>query len=884
MKKVLNMVIGGLQQKIFNLVLFTVVLIAGIYTAVILYQSDHLKRLSTLTNERQQASIWATSTEVMDAVVAATLEKNSEMEAYIADSLFRAVKNDVSVLGEYARLLFDNPSAHPDIAVAPPDPEMDGIIVSQLLSDAGTNFSDPHTARTLGLVGNLAGMMEAMLKNSDLNSFFVGTPEGILIIVDDRSSLKVGEDGRVMSFPVTERPWYAAAKEKGELVFTDIEIDAFSGDIGVVCALPVYADGELKAVVGADLFLDSMDKAVSESGDEKHGFACIVNQNGHVIFSPEEQGLFTVETSQEAKDLRACEDEELAAFVSDVLSGTTPVRLVTAGGREFYMSGAPMETVGWAVMEIIDAQALREPTILMQEQYEAISQEAVREYQDNIGRANRMIIILVIVAAALGGSAALTLAKRIVGPLNTMAKRMAALRTSSPQFFMEDAYRTGDEIEALAESFADLSAKTIRYVKEIRQVTAEKERIGTELGMARSIQASQIPHLFPAFPERKEFDIYASMTPAREVGGDFYDFFLVDDDHMALVMADVAGKGIPAALFMMIARILIRNRLQTGESPSRVLYHVNNQLLEGNEAEIFVTVWLAVLEISTGKGVAVNAGHEHPVLRHEGGEYSLVRYRHSPAVAAIPEMAYREHEFLLLPGDSVFVYTDGVPEATNKNDELFGPDRMVEALNVSPGDGPEAIIHRMKEHIDSFADGAEQFDDITMLCFAYHGPQKTEKALDSQEDRETVPLQEDKRREDAVAELTLDATIDNLPQVMAFVDEALEGAGCGMKAQMQLDVAVEEIFVNIASYAYPEGTGQASVRLAIDEEKKEVSITFADSGVPYDPLAKEDPDITLSAAEREIGGLGIFMVKKSVDDIRYEYRDSQNILTIRKKL
>ena len=251
-------------------------------------------------------------------------------------------------------------------------------------------------------------------------------------------------------------------------------------------------------------------------------------------------------------------------------------------------------------------------------------------------------------------------------------------------------------------------------------------RLNLELNMATAIQASQLPRLFPAFPNRPEFDVYASMTPAKEVGGDFYDFFLVDNDHIGLVMADVSGKGVPAALFMMVARVLIKAHLQNGESPSEALENVNNQLCEGNEAELFVTVWAAVLEISTGKGVAANAGHEHPAIRRAGGEYALQVYRHSPAVATMEGIPFREHSFQLDPGDSLFVYTDGVAEATDANNELFGNERMLEALNADPDAKPEEVLSNVMRGIDAFVAGAEQFDDITMLCLKYNGPGKRE--------------------------------------------------------------------------------------------------------------------------------------------------------------
>lgn len=253
--------------------------------------------------------------------------------------------------------------------------------------------------------------------------------------------------------------------------------------------------------------------------------------------------------------------------------------------------------------------------------------------------------------------------------------------------------------------------------------TEKTERLATELNLASDIQTNALPNIFPVFPERDEISLYASMTPAKEVGGDFYDFFFIDDDHLVMVMADVSGKGIPAALFMMVARTLIKNRAMMGGTPSEILNDVNNQLCEGNVAELFVTVWMGILDIKTGKGLAANAGHEHPVLS-DGKEYRLIVYKHSPAVATMEGMIFKEHEFELKPGDSIFIYTDGVAEATNKDNELFGTDRMLDALNKDPDADPEQVLDNVRDGIDEFVQGAEQFDDITMMSLKYLGPKK----------------------------------------------------------------------------------------------------------------------------------------------------------------
>lgn len=278
-----------------------------------------------------------------------------------------------------------------------------------------------------------------------------------------------------------------------------------------------------------------------------------------------------------------------------------------------------------------------------------------------------------------------------------------------------------DEIGRLATSFGKMITALEDYMVNLQRVTAEKERIDADLSIATQIQADMLPQIFPAFPEKKELSIFASMTPAKEVGGDFYDLFLVDDKHIALVIADVSGKGVPAALFMVIAKTLIKNRLQTGESPAEALSIVNNQLCEGNESQFFVTVWLAVIDLETGDGYEVNAGHEYPAIRRGNGKYELIKTKHMPAVAFMDGLKYRQSEIHLDPGDRLFVYTDGVPEATNANNELFGNDRLLAALNRNPDAAPSELLPSVKKEIDEFVGDAPQFDDITMLGFIYHG-------------------------------------------------------------------------------------------------------------------------------------------------------------------
>ena len=414
---------------------------------------------------------------------------------------------------------------------------------------------------------------------------------------------------------------------------------------------------------------------------------------------------------------------------------------------------------------------------------------------------------------------------------------------------------TGDELEDLSDSFRYMVSELNEYIRNLSRVTAEKERIGAELDVARHIQASMLPCIFPAFPERHEFDIYASMTPAKEVGGDFYDFFLVDDDHLAIVMADVSGKGVPAALFMMISKTLLKSAAQSGLSPKAVLEKVNNQLCENNDAEMFVTVWLGILEISTGKMKCANAGHEYPAIMRRGGGFQLFKDKHGLVLAGMEGARYREYELELNEGDRLFVYTDGVPEATNADTVLYGTDRMLHALNEAKDRSCCELLASLHRDVDAFVGAADQFDDITMLCIELR----------------TVT--------NGMKKIGIAPTLDKLPEATGFFEDILSAANAPMKVIAQVNVAVDEIFSNIARYS-----GATAATLGCSLADGRMTLRFSDNGRPYDPTGKPDPDTTLSAEERDVGGLGIFMVKKIMDEVTYEYVDGLNILTLVKAL
>ena len=338
-------------------------------------------------------------------------------------------------------------------------------------------------------------------------------------------------------------------------------------------------------------------------------------------------------------------------------------------------------------------------------------------------------ILAILIAAAFASAILMLIAYRLikenfirpVGILTRSAEEMVG--NLGREKAMNIDIHTNDELETLAETFTQMDVDLREYIKELSAVTSERERIRGELDAAAKIQMGILPKKGLQYEETEEYDLAASMTPAREVGGDFYDIFMADDRHLALVIADVSGKGVPASLFMVATKILIKYGLKSGMSPAEVFKNTNDKLIESNDMELFVTAWLVLIDLDTGECIEVNAGHEHPAVREKGSIYELIRYKHSPALAALEGVAFKERTFRLEPGDSLFVYTDGVTEATDRDKKLFGEERLAAVLNKNRDALPEELLENVKESINQFVGDAPKFDDITMLAFRYNGKQ-----------------------------------------------------------------------------------------------------------------------------------------------------------------
>lgn len=450
-------------------------------------------------------------------------------------------------------------------------------------------------------------------------------------------------------------------------------------------------------------------------------------------------------------------------------------------------------------------------------------------------------------------AAAHLLRKVVVTPIDRTNSSLAKITAGNLDVLVS-------EVESV--EFASLSLGINTTVDSLKGLIDEAERrMERDLATAKAIQESALPRTFPPFPEVDAFDIYASMDAAKEVGGDFYDFFLIDDHTLGFLIADVSGKGIPGALFMMAAKTEIENYLSTGMGPAEAIASANHRLCANNDAGMFVTVWAATLDWDTGLLTYVNAGHNFPLLRHgHDGDWEWLKKKCGLFLGTFETAKYRQETLTLSAGDELLLYTDGVNEAFSVDDEEFGNDRLESFLRRHAYLDPKSLVKRLRAEVAAWAEGAEQSDDITILALEYGAAPE------------------------ATGSITLPATLDNLDKAMNLVCAELERRLCPASVLRKVEVAFEELFVNVCRYAYAEEPepGEVTVSYVYSGNPRSITVELRDQGMPFDPLTRKDPTKPTTIQEAKIGGLGIFMVKKSMDEVTYRHDGDSNVVAFRK--
>ena len=626
----------------------------------------------------------------------------TESKAEYASSQFGRLAGYVRQYASYLHYLYLNEEQYNPVEVLPPDNKNAGKLV--LMRDfANDNIRLPDVKDEIGLLGNVEPMFaSAMSVDGDIiTTIYLGTESGVMISYDKYSDS--GESQGNYNF--FESSWYTQAKEAETLIFTDTYLDGYGRGETISCAAPFYdAADNFAGVVSMDVLISDINNSVIAMDYVNGAYAFLLDTNGKVIAAPE------AFRDTVGNNIVTDDNARLHGIADQILSGKSGI----AATDQAYYAYAPIEGIDWILGVYFPTSVITEKTDDITAVISENTSDTAQSIQNSILLAITIFVAGFIIIVIGVYFISKVFADRVVQPLQILQKDVQMISKGNLEHrakIIQD-----DEIGELANAFNNMSASLQEYIKNLSSVMAEKERIGAELNVATQIQADMLPSIFPAFPEREEFDIYATMQPAKEVGGDFYDFFLVDEDHLAVVIADVSGKGVPAALFMVIAKTLLKNRAQMGDSPAKVLEVVNNQLCENNKAEMFVTVWFGVMQISTGKIVAANAGHEKPIIRKADGEFEIFKDKHGFVMGGMEGMKDKEYELEIEKGGCLFVYTDGVPEATSSESELFGMERLVQVLNEEKDAPLPDILKSVKGSIDKFVKDAPQFDDITMLA------------------------------------------------------------------------------------------------------------------------------------------------------------------------
>ena len=713
---------GGLTGKLIR---FTVIFMLGIGVTFLVITHGLLSILGSMVEREQNGQTDLVQEETKASIAGITQNSLLSMVTWAADKIddeFFILDHDIRVLQHQVADIMSRPEEYKTLSVEPPKKENEGKFALQLLAPGDYSDISPETMEMMGKLANLGPMMQEMVRGNEGYTLdcYIATTDGVALAMDLYSGGKYDESGKIRPYDATTRAWYQGAAGTQDVYLLAAHSHFYNFNEAIFGA-PVYVDGKLVAVLQMSTRLEVIERKMSERNIGKTGFSILINPEGQLVCSSREEGELV--TSEDLSgDIRDRVNPSLAKVINEALEGLEGNVITEVDGETYHAAYSTLETIGWKQIAFVSEKELHEPAYVLADKMDQSSEEMLSELRKIFNKAAilMMLVLAVLVVASILLVSAL--ARKRVKPLNLMTDKVRKFTDSEMNFEMEDVYKTGDEIQVLAESFETMSGKMKTYVDEIVTISTEKERIDAEMAMATQIQESMLPRTFPAYPDRTEFDLYANMAPAKTVGGDFYDFFLIDEDHLALVIADVSGKGITAALFMALSKQMVQSQLliQKGDVVSAVTA-ANLQLLERSLADMFVTMWVGVVTLSTGEIVYVDAGHDYPALQRGEEDYEFIKDHHSIPVAAIDLAKYHENRFTLSPGDTLYLYTDGVPEAHNKEQEMFEMDRFLAVLNETKGRPLAEIDDELRAKIAEFAGEAEQFDDITTLVFRYHG-------------------------------------------------------------------------------------------------------------------------------------------------------------------
>ncbi len=654
-----------------------------------------------------------------------------------------------------------------------------------------------------------------------------------------------------------QQDWFVLPFHMKKPVWVEPYFDAHGGATMVTFAVPIIRSGEVAAVVTCDLSLAQIRTLLAGLPLHQEGMAVLLSRRGTFIAHPNRPALEMKETIFSLAE--ASTDAGVAAALNElgrrmIAGNPGHMRYRRPYGDDMRMAHMYYDTVpctGWSLGLFWPEDQVLAP----------------------LARLNRISALVGVVSLGLLLIPALLIARSIARPLHQLADTAQKLSTGDFNAPLP-AIRTHDEVARLTEAFDKMRKDLSHYIADLTATTAAKERIAGELSAAREIQMSIVPKLFPPLPHRPDIDLYAMLIPALEVGGDLYDFALLDDDHLYIAIGDVSGKGIPASLLMAVGKTLLKSTMQTVRAPARALMHVNNELAEDNESCMFITMFCGILNLKSGDFIYANAGHNPPMLVRKGGLIERLDERPCPALGASTGVVYQNYSRRLDTGDLLALYTDGVTEAMNPDHGMFGEDGLLEHLRRDGHLKAKALLEGLGKAVHAHAAGAAQSDDITALAVRYCARRARPEGEPSSPTILEAPP-------DVV--LSLRNHLDEIPRMAAWLEEQAGPLRIPEAIVGTINLALEEWVVNVISYAF---TDQAEHRIELKlwREPDELRMAIEDDGCPFDPTAQAEADTTQALEHRQIGGLGIHFIRKTMDRFSYRREGHRNIVFLSKRI
>jgi sigma-B regulation protein RsbU (phosphoserine phosphatase) len=704
----------SIRTKIPLILLAFTVLSLLLFATVSYNHMNGLGRFALKTSKSLGDRVLGDSSRALEGQTHDYIVRLASHQAALSNALFDRVEGEVGILSDFATRLWRVPSCH--LEGSWPEETEDRISPSSAKPWVLAPGVKPEEVREeLARSRPIETLFITLFSNDpNLDSLYLGTETGLFRGYPWMAGLDPSYDHR-------KRGWYMKALDQEYAVWSDTYVHAVTKELIVTCSRAFFSPlGKAAGVVEADVTLKIMNERITSSHIGKLGYAFLIDNMGKVISRPGlSAGDARWDETYRTENLLEKGNPALRRVVQAMIAGKTGFARCNFEGEDTYIGYAPISSTGWSMGIVIPYKQVMEPVMDAEKRILEETQGAERHIDREMANTLRtlglyfaaMILVVILVAFRLSS--------RITRPI--LALDEGARQVGGGNLDYRVRLRTGDELERLADSFLKMTQDLKIYIRDLKETTAAKERIESELSVAHDIQMGILHKIFPPFPERHEFDIYATLEPAREVGGDLYDFFFLDDDNLCLSVGDVSGKGVPASLFMAITQTLIKSKASRGLMPNTVLSRVNEDLSMDNPSFMFVTLFLGILNIRTGKLIYSNGGHNPPYWIRNSGQVLTLESTQGMALGVVEGFAYQSRELVLQAGESLFLYTDGVTEAMNEKAELFSEQRLEGAIRKLRQKPVREFISGISREVEEFSKGVPQADDMTMIVLKFYG-------------------------------------------------------------------------------------------------------------------------------------------------------------------